>query len=124
MAGHRHRPVCWHRAGSSGGEPGGRVAIAAGGLAASGTAARRWRRGGQELHHIIDPATGQSATGPWRTVSVAAGTCVDANTASTAAVILGEGAPAWLEERQLAARLVGVDGAVVYSAGWPAEQGS
>ena len=27
---------------------------------------------------------------PWRTVTVAAGTCVDANVASTAAIVLGE----------------------------------
>ena len=120
--GWRIRVTDHHRAGDD--APGQTVAISAGGLATSGTTARRWRRGGQELHHIIDPATGQSATGPWRTVSVAAGTCVDANTASTAAIILGEGAPTWLEGRRLAARLVGVDGAVIYTAGWPVEQDS
>ena len=120
--GWRIRVTDHHSAGDD--APGQTVAISAGGLATSGTTARRWRRGGQELHHIIDPATGQSATGPWRTVSVAAGTCVDANTASTAAIILGEGAPTWLEGRRLAARLVGVDGAVVYTAGWPVEQDS
>jgi thiamine biosynthesis lipoprotein ApbE len=120
--GWRVRVTDHHRAGDD--APGQTVAISVGGLATSGTTARRWRRGGQDLHHIIDPATGQSATGPWRTVSVAAGTCVDANTASTAAIILGEGATAWLEERRLAARLVGVQGAVVYTAGWPVEQDS
>jgi thiamine biosynthesis lipoprotein ApbE len=103
--------------------PGQTVAIAGGGLATSGTTARRWQRGGRELHHLIDPATGWSASGPWRTVSVAAGSCVDANTASTAAIILGDGAPAWLEARNLAARLVGADGEVVRTAGWPREEG-
>jgi len=101
--------------------PGQTVAIFSGGLATSGITARRWQRGGQEVHHIVDPATGCSATGPWRTVSVAARSCADANTASTAAFILGERAPDWLEERELPARLVGADGAVVCTAGWPAE---
>ena len=99
--------------------PGQTVAIAAGGLATSGTAARRWRRGGQDLHHIVDPATGSSAAGPWRTASVAAGSCVDANTASTAAIILGPRAPAWLATRGLPSRLVAVDGTVVRIGAWP-----
>ena len=58
---------------------------------------------------------------PWRVVTVAAWTCVEANIASTAAVILGDAAPAWLEERGLAARLVRADGLVLRTGGWPAE---
>jgi thiamine biosynthesis lipoprotein len=58
---------------------------------------------------------------PWRTVSVAAATCVDANTASTAAIVLGHDAPGWLAERGLPARLVTGDGEVTTVAGWPAE---
>ncbi|UXX97790.1 FAD:protein FMN transferase [Streptomyces sp. AD2-2] len=48
------------------------VALRSGGLATSGTAARRWRRNGHELHHIVDPRTGLPVRSPWRTVSVAA----------------------------------------------------
>jgi len=103
--------------------PGQTVAITTGGLATSGTTARRWRRGGRELHHVVDPATGWSASGAWHTVSVAAGSCVDANTAATAAIVLGDAAPAWLETRGLAARLVRADGGVVRTAGWPSEEG-
>jgi len=99
--------------------PGQTVTVRVGGLATSGVTARRWRRGGRDYHHLIDPTTGSSAESPWRTVSVAAGTCVDANTASTAAVILGARAPAWLEAHGLAARLVGRDGAVVRTPRWP-----
>jgi len=102
--------------------PGQTVAITSGGLATSGTAARRWRRGGRDLHHIVDPTTGHCAASPWRTVSVAAGSCVDANTASTAAIILGERAPEWLEVRGLPARLVAGNGSVVRTAGWPADE--
>src|SRR5580704_12385199 len=52
------------------------VAIQAGGLATSSTTARRWRRGGDVLHHILDPRTGLPAPVHWRTVSVAAASCV------------------------------------------------
>ena len=35
--------------------------LAGGGLATSGRDRRAWRRGGRELHHLIDPATGEPA---------------------------------------------------------------
>ncbi|HEV3100780.1 MAG TPA: FAD:protein FMN transferase [Candidatus Dormibacteraeota bacterium] len=89
-----------------------------GGLATSGTTARRWRRGGVDLHHIIDPATGMPAQTPWAMVSVAAATCVEANAAATAALIMGERAPRWLDEARLPARLVGTDGGVCFAGGW------
>ena len=60
----------------------------------------------------------------WRTVSVAAATCVDANTASTAAIIRGERAPGWLARQRLPARLVGHGGEIVTVAGWPADTAS
>jgi thiamine biosynthesis lipoprotein len=101
--------------------PGQTVAIAQGGLATSSITVRAWRSGGQPVHHIIDPATGGPARTCWRTVSVAAGTCVDANTASTAAIIRGEAAPGWLAGAGLPARLVRPDGTAVTTAGWPAE---
>jgi thiamine biosynthesis lipoprotein len=92
------------------------VEIAGGGLATSSTTVRRWAGG----HHIVDPATGAPAAAPWRTVSVAAATCVDANVASTAAIVLGAGAPGWLAERRLPARLCARDGEITRVAGWPA----
>ena len=99
------------------------VAIGAGGLATSSTAARRWRRGGDILHHILDPRTGLPAAVVWRTVSVAAATCTDANIASTAAIIRGRAAPAWLTELGLPSRLVDEAGRVHTVAGWPTEAG-
>ncbi len=98
------------------------VTIADGGLATSGTTRRRWRRGGREVHHIVDPRTGDVPDSPWRTVTVAAGSCVDANTASTAAVVMGDHAPAWLEQCRLPARLVAGDGRVLTTPGWPGER--
>lgn len=101
--------------------PGETILFDHGGLATSGVTARQWRRGGQSFHHIIDPATSMPATTPWRVVTVAASTCVEANIASTAAVIIGEAAPDWLQERGLAARLVRNDGSVLRIGGWPME---
>ena len=95
------------------------VTIRDGGLATSSTAARRWRRGGDVLHHILDPRTGRPAAPVWRTVSVAAGTCADANTAATAAIIRGRQALPWLASLELPARLVALDGTVRTLAGWP-----
>ena len=95
------------------------VAIRDGGLATSSTAARRWQRGGDVLHHILDPRTGQPAAPVWRTVSVAAASCADANTAATAAIIRGRQAPAWLASLNLPARLVEPDGTVHSIVGWP-----
>jgi FAD:protein FMN transferase len=95
------------------------VAIRDGGLATSSTAARRWQRGGDVLHHILDPRTGLPAAPVWRTVSVTAASCADANTAATAAVIRGRQAPAWLASLRLPSRLVEQDGTVHTIAGWP-----
>jgi FAD:protein FMN transferase len=97
------------------------VAICSGGLATSSTTVRRWRSGSRQLHHLIDPRTGEPAESPWRTVSVAAASCVDANVASTAAIILGAAAPPWLGRRGVHARLVSTDGALTCVGGWPAE---
>jgi FAD:protein FMN transferase len=97
------------------------VAIREGGLATSSTAARRWQRGGDILHHILDPRTGMPAAPVWRTVSVAAASCADANTAATAAIIRGRQALPWLTGLKLPARLVGTDGDVLTVAGWPAD---
>ena len=101
--------------------PGPAVALTGGGLASSGTTVRRWRSRAGELHHIIDPRTGRPAVTPWRTVTVAAASCVDANAAATAAVVLGGDAPAWLEERRLPARLTSWQGPALAVAGWPGE---
>lgn len=95
------------------------VVITQGGIATSSTTVRHWRRGEEVVHHLIDPLTGRPTSGPWRTVTVAAATCVEANVAATAAVVLGEAATAWLQDRRLPARLVDQSGAVSVVNGWP-----
>jgi thiamine biosynthesis lipoprotein ApbE len=100
------------------------VTISSGGIATSSTTVRRWTRGGVVLHHIIDPATGLPAKSPWRTATVVAATCVDANIASTAAIVMGDKAVAWLEANRLPGRLVDHTGQVRRVAGWPEPAGN
>ncbi len=109
-----------HRAGHR--APGQTVAIESGGLATSSTATRRWRHEGAEMHHIIDPRTGTPVRGSWRTVSVAAASCADANIATTAALVRAGNAPAWLTRMGVPARLVSANGRVYTIGDWPAER--
>jgi thiamine biosynthesis lipoprotein ApbE len=95
------------------------ISIRSGGIATSSTTVRRWTRGDVELHHIIDPETGLPTAGPWRTATVVAGTCVDANIASTAAIVMGAAAIAWLKANRLPARLIDREGVVHRVSGWP-----
>lgn len=108
------------------------VGLTRGGLATSSTSARRWRHAGSVVHHILDPRTGAPSTDIWRTVSVAAPSCVEANVGSTTAVVRGLAGVAWLKGLGLPARLVanpawsrpaslGYDGPVLLG-GWPVEE--
>ena len=99
------------------------ICLPSGGVATSSTTVRRWTRGAAVLHHIIDPQTSLPATGPFRTVTVAAATCLDANIASTAAIVRGEGAIDWLLSWRLPARLVENDGTIHYIGRWPDPSG-
>jgi thiamine biosynthesis lipoprotein len=95
------------------------VTLQGGGLATSSLVARRWRHAGRSYHHVLDPRAGSPVRPVWRTASVAAATCAEANIASTAALVLGSQARGWLEARGLPARLVAVDGSVEVLGGWP-----
>jgi thiamine biosynthesis lipoprotein len=97
------------------------VSIRSGGLATSSTAVRRWAHAGRAMHHIIDPDTGAPVHATWRTVSVAAADCTDANIATTAALVRRGDAPAWLAEQGLPARLVDREGSVITVGEWPHE---
>jgi len=104
------------------GDPAQTVGLPAGAaLATSSTVSRRWRHHGISLHHIVDPRTGTPATTRWRSASIAAATCLQANAASTAALVRGDEAPAWLRRTGLPARLVGADGRVHTYGGWPSD---
>jgi thiamine biosynthesis lipoprotein len=104
------------------GQPATTVRLAAGmAMATSSTISRRWRRGGRLLHHILDPRTCLPVDPVWRTVSVVAPSCVDANTESTATLVRGLTAPGRLI---LPARFVAANGSVRTVGGWPREDGS
>lgn len=95
------------------------VTVRRGGLATSTTTVRRWQRGDRPVHHIVDPRTGLPTDGAWRTASVYAPSALIANTASTAAIVLGAAAEEWLAGQHHAARLVARDGSVGTVGGWP-----
>jgi FAD:protein FMN transferase len=107
-----------HRDGAS--APGQWITLPGGGLATSSIATRSWQMPWGPAHHLVDPGTGEPAGGPWRTVTVCASSCLDANSASTAAIVRGERAEHWLHSMRLPSRLVGRDGRVRHLAGWPA----
>jgi thiamine biosynthesis lipoprotein len=93
------------------------IALPAGAaLATSSTVSRAWDD--DQLHHIVDPRTGRPASRMWRTVSVAAHTCLHANTLSTAAIVRGQGATRLLGG--VPSRLVARDQTVLRLGGWPA----
>jgi thiamine biosynthesis lipoprotein len=52
-------------------------------------------------------------------VTTTAASCVQANAAATAAVVMGVAAVEWLEELGIPARLVRSDGSAVCTARWP-----
>lgn len=106
-----------HRAGVD--APGQWITLWGGGLATSSTFVRRWETDAGVAHHLVDPSTGRSVESVWRTVSVCAASCLDANIASTASIVRGSPAVGWLEGLGLPSRLVGVDGTVAHVAGWP-----
>ena len=95
------------------------VAISQGGLASSSTEVRTWQMGSAHVHHIVDPATGCSASPHWRLVSAVGGSCVDANALSTAAVVWGDQALERLRPFGHAVRLLRHDGEVFVLGGWP-----
>lgn len=111
----------WHVLVQDGpGEPACQITLPAGkALATSSTQKRSWMCAGHRNHHIVDPRTGYPAESVWRTVTVAAESCLDANTVSTACVVRGHRAPQWLEQIGLPARLVDRDRQVRTLGSWP-----
>ncbi|GAB2471432.1 FAD:protein FMN transferase [Jatrophihabitans fulvus] len=116
-----HHPDGWVvRVAEHAGGNGQLVRLRSGGLTTSTTTVRTWTQAGRTVHHIVDPATGAPVNGPWRTATVAAGSALAANTASTAAIVKGAGAREWLRARGHAVRLVDQGGTVLTLGGWPA----
>ena len=102
------------------GDPRQQVTLRAGhALATSSTQKRRWQHAGGTVHHILDPRFGLPAEPVWRSASVAAPSCLQANAFSTAAIVRGLAAVEWFDRAGIAARLVDARGRVSTTAGWP-----
>ena len=68
--------------------------LAGAALATSGRDRRRWRRGGRELHHLIDPRTGAPSETDLLRVTVVAPDAVEAEVAAKALFLAGADAAA------------------------------
>jgi FAD:protein FMN transferase len=97
------------------------VVIEAGGIASSSAFVRTWQRGRRRLHHIVDPATGDSVEPYWALASASGASCVQANAATTAAVVWGGHAVPKLVDLGQPTRLVRHDGQVIALNGWPCD---
>ncbi|NVM98272.1 FAD:protein FMN transferase [Arthrobacter sp. SDTb3-6] len=104
-------------------DPAQQVSLPAGhALATSSTSKRRWMQAGALRHHILDPRFGLPVDAVWRSASVAAPTALEANAYSTAALVRGRAAVAWLRECGVCSRLVDQGSHVITTAGWPAAE--
>jgi FAD:protein FMN transferase len=89
-----------------------------GGLATSGRDRRRWTRGGQEQHHLIDPATGRPAENDLLRATAAAASAAEAEV--QAKVLFLAGASAALERANadgIPSALVTCDGRTLLAGG-------
>lgn len=104
----------------------GRVSLLlrSGGIATSGSTRRRWIRGGEPQHHLIDPRTGRPSESCWAEVSVAAGTCVAADVAAKAAFLLSASGPDWLDARGLPGLFRTPDGVLTANRSWQRSLGT
>jgi thiamine biosynthesis lipoprotein len=92
-------------------DPDGRIAarihLGVGGLATSSTSRRRWRAGGKEVSHIIDPRTMEPVASPVPSATVVARSAVDAEAGAKAALLMGDRALSWAADADW------IDGALV-----------
>ncbi|WP_449374660.1 FAD:protein FMN transferase [Arthrobacter psychrolactophilus] len=105
-------------------DPAQQISLVAGkALATSSTQKRRWEHNGVSVHHILDPRFGLPADDIWRSVSVAADSCLEANAYSTAGVVRGFTAIQWFRDLGIAGRFVDRQGRVVLTGMWPQDIG-
>jgi thiamine biosynthesis lipoprotein len=87
-------------------------------LATSGQDSRRWRRAERELHHIIDPATGEPSSSDLLRVTVVARDAVDAEVTAKALFLAGfEAGRREADELAIPAVLVTVAGQTITAGG-------
>lgn len=98
------------------------VRLAAGGVATSSTAFRRWARrpaGPSDTHHLLDPVTLRPCDGPVVSCTVVSGTAAWSEAFTKPAFVLGtDAALAMYERHGLAALILTEDGGRRTSAAW------
>ena len=103
-------------------DPAHQITLADGAAVATSSSSRRtWVQAGRLRHHLIDPRTALPARSPWRSVSVVAPSCLEANVATTATMVKGSDGLNWLRGTGLPARLLSHAGHVIVLGGWPEE---
>jgi len=93
-----------------------RVRLGAAALATSSTSKRRWRAGGREVSHIIDPRSMAPVDSPVLSASVVAATASDAEAGAKAVLIHGADGLAWADAQDwIRSALVVWDDGSVYA---------
>jgi FAD:protein FMN transferase len=96
------------------------VSLLHGAIATSTTGRRRWRQGGVERHHLLDPGSGLPARSDVHSATVTAESCADAEVAAKVALVLGRvRGSLFLAQRGLTGLLVGAAGSTPVGS-WPA----
>lgn len=96
------------------------ITLSQGALATSSSVRRNWMLDGTRRHHLLDPRTGAPADSGLRSVSVAAGTCAQAEVAAKAGFVLGPVAGhAFLEGLGLAGLMTPTAGPPIPVGAWP-----
>ena len=89
------------------------IAVSDGGIATSSTRSRRWLHGGSEVHHIVDPATGEQSLTDLATATVVANAGWLAEAHATAAILRGSAdALAYLETHGLSGVVIDRTGTI------------
>lgn len=101
------------------GAPAASVRLGVGALATSSTLRRRWKVGGSDAHHLIDPRLGRPAATPVTTAAAICSTAAEAEAAAKAVLLLGAAGLAWADRQPWvrAALVVWEDGSVWATSG-------
>jgi thiamine biosynthesis lipoprotein len=75
------------------------IRLGVGALATSSVARRRWKAGGREVSHLIDPRTMEPVDTPVLSATVLAGTAVEAEAGAKSVLLLGEDGLAWADDQ-------------------------
>jgi thiamine biosynthesis lipoprotein len=93
-------------------------------VATSTVALRRWKRGGRDMHHLIDPRTAQPAANGLTSVTVIAQTATQADVFAKTALILGiDEGPSFVKQQDAHALFVLNDGSLIATDQWPGSTG-